>query len=362
MATKLKNGKFRAQVFLGADENGKRLYKSFVADTADEADFEALSFKLGRGKSVDKKTVSLRAAMTAYIQSRDGILSPSTIEGYRVILRNFGDYLDTPIDEITNLGLQQAFTSMAFRKKNKAHNGKIGLSPKTLRNYRGLVKKVLKQNEVSIGDIAVPDSRPIEYNTPFNSALAEIFRATKGTKIEVPVLLASWCSLRASEILGLQYKDIDFVGKSINIRRAKISAGGKSFVKNPKTKSSFRTVFLPEYIAEKIKHLMEESNETPKSNHFIFDFSGTYITKSMKKALEKNGLPHCRFHDLRHAFVSILTEQGVDQKYIQEMGGWSTSQVMNQIYKQTSPALKNEINEKLQNVFMGILEPNKEDL
>ena len=45
MATKLPNGKYRAQVFLGVDESWKRQYKSFISDTADEADFLALSFK-----------------------------------------------------------------------------------------------------------------------------------------------------------------------------------------------------------------------------------------------------------------------------------------------------------------------------
>ena len=53
MATKLPNGKYRAQVFLGVDESGKRQYKSFIADSADEADFLALSFKLGHGKKVN---------------------------------------------------------------------------------------------------------------------------------------------------------------------------------------------------------------------------------------------------------------------------------------------------------------------
>ena len=115
MATKLKNGKFRAQVFLGADENGKRLYKSFVADTADEADFEALSFKLGRGKSVDKKTVTLRAAMTAYIQSKEGVLAQSTVNSYYSSMNSFGDFLDTPLCNLNAVSVQKAISEYARR-------------------------------------------------------------------------------------------------------------------------------------------------------------------------------------------------------------------------------------------------------
>jgi len=52
MATQRPNGRWRAQVLIGTDENGKRIYKSFEADTEDEADYAALTFKLGKGKKV----------------------------------------------------------------------------------------------------------------------------------------------------------------------------------------------------------------------------------------------------------------------------------------------------------------------
>lgn len=355
MATRLPSGKYRAQVLLGTDETGKRIYKSFVADTADEAEYAALTFKLGKGKRVEKKNITLRSAIEAYIQSKDGILSPTTIEGYRVILRNFGEYLDTRICDVNNLNLQQAINRIAGRQKNKAHNGTVGLSAKTLKNYRGLVKKVLKQNGVDVGDIDVPAAAPVEYATPFDKELSDIFAATKGTKIEIPVLLAAWCSLRESEILGLQYRDFNFPEKRFQIRRARVYVKGVPYLKVPKTKTSTRTVFLPDYIAAKIVAQMEERNLTPESGAFLFEFSGGYITKAFPYILSKNGLPHCRFHDLRHAFVSILTAQGVDKKYIQEMGGWATDNVMNQIYKQTSPNLKKEINDRIETVFTGIL-------
>ena len=53
MATRLPNGKYRAQVYIGTDESGKRLYKSFMEDTADEAEYAALTYKLGKGKRTD---------------------------------------------------------------------------------------------------------------------------------------------------------------------------------------------------------------------------------------------------------------------------------------------------------------------
>ena len=356
MSTRLKNGLWRAQVYVGTDDTGKRIYKSFCARTADEADYAALAYKLGKGKRVDTEDITLRAAVEAYINSKDGVLSPSTIEGYRVILRNFGEYLDTPISRVTTIGLQNAIRAAAGRTKNKSHNGTVGLSPKTLKNYRGLIKRVLKQHGVTVGDIDVPRAIQPEYNTPFEGDLANIFAATKDTKIELPVLLASWCSLRASEILGLQYGDVDEANHILHIRRAKIYVRGKPYVKPPKTRTSARDIYLPDYILNKIK---EYSKSVGDNDTYIFNYSTVYLYKTFSRLIERAGLPHCRFHDLRHAFASILTARGVDKKYIQEMGGWATDNVMTRVYTQTDPSRKREIDEMLDGIFSRILPENE---
>ena len=53
-----------------------------------------------------------------------------------------------------------------------------------------------------------------------------------------------------------------------------------------------------------------------------------------------------------------MTANGVDQKYIQEMGGWSNTSVMNSVYKQTSEDLKASINAAVDNIFLGIMQPD----
>lgn len=352
MATKLKNGKFRAQVFLGADENGKRLYKSFVADTADEADFEALSFKLGRGKSVDKKTVTLRAAMTAYIQSKEGVLAQSTVNSYYSSMNSFGDFLDTPLCNLNAVSVQKAISEYA--RRGNGGNGKAGkpISAKTVRNAYGLLTATLHQNDIWFHGISLPQKESVEYHTPLGSSLAAIFRVSEGTRLELPVLLASWCSLRRSEILGLQFGDVDFDKSLIHIRRAKVYIGAKQDIKKPKTKTSARMVFLPSYIAEKIKAIPHD-----KETDWIVPVSGLFISDGFRQLLIKNNLPPCRFHDLRHAFVSVLAENGVDGKYIQEMGGWSCENgVMNSVYKQTSFERKREAAKQAENVFLELMQ------
>lgn len=349
MATKRPNGKWRAQVYIGTDENGKRIYKSFEADTADEADYLALTYKLGKGKRTREK-ITLRAAMEAYINSKEGILSPATIEGYRVILRNFGDFLDSNIEQINALSLQYAIKEYAMRPKKKKHDGDGAISSKTVRNAYGLISATLRQHGIKFEGISLPKAQAVKYNTPFDDTLKQIFAITKGTSIEIPVLLIAWCSLRTSEICGLKYSDVDFDNGLLYVRRARIYINGVPHEKATKTETSVRTVFLPAYIANLIKEKQERDG-----GEWIITIKGETIGREFAKRLKRAGLPHCRFYDLRHSFVSVLTKHGVDKKYIQEMGGWSSDLVMNKVYKQTDMDLKRTIAGAVDNVFNNLL-------
>lgn len=352
MATQRPNGRWRAQVLLGTDQNGKRIYKSFEADTEDEADYAALTFKLGKGKKT-REPVTLRAAMEAYINSKGGLLSPATVSSYRGILKNFGNYLDIRLDQVNTLNLQTAVTEYAATPKKQKHNGMGPVSAKTVKNAYGLINATLRQNGIRIDGITLPQCQKIEYTTPFENGLKEILDVMRGTDYELPVLLAAWCGLRRSEILGLTFNDIDHDKKLINVRRANVYIGKEPHLKGTKNTHSTRVVHLPEHIAALIQKTPHESND-----EFIVKMKGMTLTNGFTAKLKRRNMPHCRFHDLRHAFVSILTANGVDQKYIQEMGGWSNSTVMNSVYKQTSDTLKQSINAAVDGIFLGLMQPN----
>ena len=352
MATRRPNGTWRATVFIGTDEHGRRKYKSFDAPTEDEADYLALTYKLGSGKKV-REPVTLRAAMEAYINSKDGVLSPATINGYRGILRTFGGYLDTKLQQVNALNLQTAITAYANTPKRQKHNGGGKVSPKTVKNAYGLITATLRQNGIRIEGISLPQRQKPEYNTPFDEEMAAILDVVRGTEYELPVLLAAWCSLRRSEILGIKFGDVDFEQRVIHIRRANVYIGKEAHIKGTKTVQSARTVHLPDYIADLIRNAAREGEDD-----FVVKMKGMTLTNGLPAKLERRGLGRYTIHNLRHAYVSILAAQGVDKKYIQEMGGGSSENgVMEQRYQQTSDLLKSQINAAVDGVFLSIVQP-----
>lgn len=52
-------------------------------------------------------------------------------------------------------------------------------------------------------------------------------------------------------------------------------------------------------------------------------------------AIAATGLPHMRFHNLRHPNASVMLQLAVPGKYAMEHGGWSTNAVLQTVYLHT---------------------------
>lgn len=82
--TELPSGNYRAQLVIGYDDKGKRIVKSFTADEEWKVLKMVKDFQDNQVVPKNKR-LTVADAFEAYIQSRDNILSPSTIRGYRII-------------------------------------------------------------------------------------------------------------------------------------------------------------------------------------------------------------------------------------------------------------------------------------
>ena len=67
----------------------------------------------------------------------------------------------------------------------------------------------------------------------------------------------------------------------------------------------------------------------------ICNLNPDMITHDFGRTIKKLGLPHFRFHDLRHYAATIMHAMGVPEAYIMERGGWKTNTVLNQVYRGT---------------------------
>lgn len=339
-ATRLPSGSYRVQVVVGKDENGKRAVKSFTADTADEAIFQALTFKNSLGIGANAKTMTVGQAFTQYINARDNILSPATIRGYNIIKKTrLQSIMLIEIHALTVNDVQYAVNQDAAR-----------LSHKSIKESVALLKSVLGVQGVELNTkrIALPPKKKKNVVIP---EAGEVIKLIIGTDIELPCLLAMWLSLRVSEVRGLQFRDISPDGRTISIERARIYFDGNDVLREcNKTYESTRTNLLPPYIYDLIQKIPHK-----EPTDFIVNMSYQTINGHFKKIMENAGY-NITFHKLRHEFATTLNDLGIPSNYIQKLGGWSTDNIMKSVYTHTTFSMENECQNKINDFFMSAIE------
>jgi integrase len=87
-------------------------------------------------------------------------------------------------------------------------------------------------------------------------------------------------------------------------------------------------------------------------------FNPRYLDVLFHKVLAEAGLPHVRFHDLRHSAATLLHEMGVDLKVIQTILGHSNFMITANIYSYVFLSEQEEAMGKWDKKFKS---ENKED-
>ena len=333
-AKKLPSGSWRVQVYAGKDQNGKKIMKSFTADTKKEAEFLAAQFAATNKEPATEMTVG--KAIDKYIESKSNILSPTTISGYKEIRRNkFQQLMDIQLGKLTRTAVQAAVNVEAER-----------LSPKSVQNAYGLLRAAL---DIYAPDLNVKVTLPKKIKQIRSMPEPEkIIEIIKGTEIELPCLLSIWLSLRMSEIRGLKKSDAQN-GKLI-VRKSIVTVNGEHIEKKmTKTYDSTRVEDIPEYIQNLIDALDPEQE-------YLTTLSGQAIYKRFIRLQEKNGIdPPIRFHDLRHLNASVMVKLHIPDKYAMERGGWSTTSTLRNVYQHTFSEEREAVNRKINEYFEGII-------
>ncbi|MBQ8823709.1 MAG: site-specific integrase [Ruminococcus sp.] len=337
-AKKLPSGNWRVNLYIGKDDNGKRKYKSFTAETKKEAEFLAATYNLKRKEK--PKDITVGDAIDGYIQSKENVLSPSTIGGYKNIRKNrLQGIMDIPLNRLNNIIIQKEINAESAR-----------LSPKSIRDAHGLLSAAVS---MYMPDFTIRTTLPAkEHKIKDLPTPEQIIEIVTGTDIEIPVMLALWLGLRMSEIRGLRFTDISEDG-IITIQNTIITVNNKFIEKSQtKTYNSTRQIKAPNYIITLIQ------NANHKSEHIV-TLSGQAIYKRFKRLIAKYDLKDMTFHDLRHLNASIMLALGIPDKYAMERGGWSTNVTLKNIYQHTFSEERKIIDNKIDNYFSELILKDK---
>lgn len=330
----LASGNFRVQVYDYTDDTGKRHYQSFTAPTRAEA--EALANDWREHRRQLKEAITVRAAVDHYIGLKAPVLSPSTVRGYRGCHRMYfsGAFGEKDLRQLKNTDIQLWVSNLS----------KEGLSPKTVRNAAGLLTAALS---LFLPDfhprITLPAKKRLELYCPSLDDIMTLYHSTGDLMLRCAILLGSIGAMRRGEICALEYDDLE--GDRLSIRKAYVLSDSKEWIlKAPKTYSSYRTILLPPFVLDAILALPE-----PHSGRII-TITPDRLSGRFQRALAASGLPHFRFHDLRHFGASMLA--GFGDRYVEAYGGWEAgSDIMKRNYQTLIDSEKDKVKREMADMF-----------
>lgn len=198
-----------------------------------------------------------------------------------------------------------------------------------------------------------PQRKEARYLTPEQAA--ELLKVAEGHWMEPILALALGTGIRRGEILALRWEDVDLEAGTAGVFRSLVPTKDGFRIQEPKTARGRRTVALPPYVVQVLRrHRARQAEYKAQLGSEYQDHglvcaredgaprSPTSVTHALANLLAKAGRPQVRFRDLRHTHASMLLEQGVHPKVVQERLGHSTITVTLDLYSHVAPHLQAE--------------------
>jgi integrase len=154
------------------------------------------------------------------------------------------------------------------------------------------------------------------HRDPSTSTISEeelTARAADDARDAELIRVAAYTGLRRGELMALRWRDIDFLGHKLFVRRA-LSGGVEA--DSPKSRR-VREVPMPDQAASALDRLSRRSEFTGPDEYVFANRLGrrldpTALRRRFERARDAAELAPLRFHDLRHTYGSLLVAGGVD--------------------------------------------------
>lgn len=248
------------------------------------------------------------------------------------------------LDKITARDIQKFITDMLTNGRN-LNNGKP-LSRKTAVHHLSFISDVFSY-AVRMGMLCdnpcrrvfVPKQEQEEKQIYTIEQVKILYENLKSEpmKYQAYLLLSVYSGYRRSEMLGLEWKDIDFEHDLIHVRRTSQYTSEKGiYTDTTKTRKSKRVSKMPASIMNLLRQFKADQNEEARRlgtkwedyDRLFTKWNGAPMNPQtpfewLKGYCERIGIPFRNIHSLRHLHASLLIFEGVDVVAVSEDMGHS---------------------------------------
>jgi len=357
-----KDGRWVASLSL---ENRKRKY--FYGDTRREVQekLKAALHEQQQGTLVTARQQTLKQFLERWLEDTcKPVVRLTTYIRYRDVIKN---HLVPAFGHVT---LQKLTSDMlrAFLKQKSDS----GLKPTTVTLIRAVLHRALedavKDGLVARNVVSLVKSPHIERHEAQMVTVEQakkLLEAARGTSLDALLEVALTTAMRRGEILALRWSEVDLERGTAFVRRTLTKLAHYGVIENePKTKAGRRRIELSSVAVEALKRhqtcqeqVKLKAGDKWQDKNFVFcdengrSFVPGTVVYRFEKLLKQVGLPHMRFHDMRHSAATILLAAGVHPKKVQELLGHSSIMVTMDVYSHVLPSMQKDVANEMDDLF-----------
>ena len=362
-----KDGRWEGRCVVGYDEKNLPITKNVLAKTKREVEEKLKALKETVQKTVVKTAADmpfgeyidywyrnfceLSIAATTRLKYENDI--------YKHIIPGIGKL---PLAALKKSDLEK-FYAEQMKSGNLDRNG-VGdkkLSGAVIRSMHTRIKcaldRALKEGLVNRNGAVgckLPPKKNKEIEVLSHEEIARLLIQAKEEGFYELILLGLATGMRRGELLGLKWDDINFTTGELSIRREYTTLGSDYIISTPKTKSSVRSVHLP----QSVLNILGEYRETV-SSEWVFPSpldpthprSPTSCRSRLSDMLERAECNHIPFHGLRHIFSTMALENGLDIKTLSAVLGHSSAETTISVYSHVTGEMERNAAKKMDDAF-----------
>ena len=304
----------------GRNRQGKRIKTAKTFKTKKEADTALKIFEADKARRtlVSPTGETMESFSRYWLAFEKTEVRETTRYAYAATLNNhiipyFGD---KPMQKI---GREDVYKYFAHLREEK------NLGTNTIRKHydmlKGIFTSAVESEKLFVSPmktVRAPRQEAFESQVYDPGQIVKLFKAAQGDRTEIAVYLAVYLGLRRGEICGLRWDNVDLAGCSVRIAASRTMAGAAVIDGPVKSDASERCLKIPDGLMPALLDAMARREANRRELGARYDGRGyvfcyqngkpyrpNYLSTQFKQMLERNGLPHIRFHDLRHTHGSI---------------------------------------------------------
>lgn len=392
MASIVKRKSKYSVVYNCTDENGvkRQKWETFSTNAEAKKRKAQIEYEQSTGTFIPPTAKTLSELLDEYV-SIYGVntWALSTYEGRKGLIDNYINPIigDMKLDALTPHVMDQFYKNLlTVKAKPRPFQSASNeyLSARTVKEIHKILRNAFNQavkwelmsrNPVLNATLPKCEVKPREIWTA--DTLFHALELCEDDTLKLALNIAFACSLRMGEMLALTWDCIDISQNSIDTGTASIYVNkelqrvqrqslevldGKGVLKifpavlqskhtalvlkEPKTKTSIRKVFLPKTVAEMLVSRKKEQEELQElfgdeyaDYNLVFcsplghPIEGQVINRALNKLIADNNLPKVVFHSLRHSSITYkLKLNGGDMKSVQGDSGHAQMKMVADVY------------------------------